>query len=66
MEDLNTKDTAFQRFHEHPVISTVLWILGHDMNKQLKRKDGKTEEKTTSLLSWKDDHGGHIGTSPTI
>ena len=26
-------------FNDHPIVSTVLWMLGHDMSKDQKRKD---------------------------
>jgi hypothetical protein len=59
MKEDNRKETPMRWFNDHPIVSTVLWILGHDMSKQQKRieSDGN---KSPSLLSWKDDHGGHI------
>lgn len=53
------KETPLRWFNDHPIVSTVLWILGHDMSRQQTRieTDGN---KSPSLLSWKDDHGGHI------
>ena len=38
---------------DHPVVSTVLWMLGH------KKRTSRPEE-SNSTLSWKDDHGGKI------
>lgn len=59
MKEDSRKETPMRWFNDHPIVSTVLWILGHDMSKQQKRieSDGN---KSPSLLSWKDDHGGHI------
>jgi hypothetical protein len=53
------KETPLRWFNDHPIVSTVLWILGHDMSKQQKRLESDGN-KSPSLLSWKDDHGGHI------
>ena len=43
----------------HPVVSTVLWMLGHD-TKLSREKAARNEENRSSALSWRDDHGGHI------
>ena len=48
-------------FNDHPVVSTVLWILGHDLNKQrAAAREEETRAKETGILSWKDDHGGCV------
>ena len=59
MKEVIQKETPLRWFNDHPIVSTVLWILGHDMTKQQKRIESD-ENKSPSLLSWKDDHGGHI------
>ena len=59
MREVIHKETPLRWFNGHPIVSTVLWILGHDMSKQQKRIESD-ETKSPSLLSWKDDHGGHI------
>ena len=42
----------------HPVVSTVLWMLGHDT--KVSRAARNEENNRSSALSWRDDHGGHI------
>lgn len=60
------RDTPLQWFSDHPIVSAVLWILGHDMSKQKNRLEQYTPHspntgtKSPGLLSWKDDHGGNI------
>jgi hypothetical protein len=61
------KETPLQWFSDHPIVSTVLWILGHNMSRPLIRKDllcspysPTSGTKSPGLLSWKDDHGGNI------
>ena len=46
---------ALQWFNSHPVVATVLWVLGADM----RDNDSKIGDKR-STLSWRDDHGGRI------
>lgn len=53
----DVKNNNYTRWGEHPVVSTVLWLLGHDMNKQ---RASEEESRANNILSWKDDHGGHI------
>lgn len=59
MKEGSHKETPLRWFNDHPIVSTVLWILGHDMSRQQKIIE-TDENKSPSLLSWKDDHGGHI------
>jgi hypothetical protein len=49
--------TTFQWFNQHPVVSTVLWVLGAEAvkDKQI------VESEKNNTLSWRDDHGGSIG-----
>ena len=44
----------------HPVVSTVLWMLGHDTKVSREKAAARNEENRSSALSWRDDHGGHI------
>ena len=41
---------------DHPVVSTVLWMLGHDMKKQ-RNPMPQQNNSSSNVLSWKDDHG---------
>jgi hypothetical protein len=61
---VSAKPPARRWFNDHPVVSTVLWILGHDMNKQrAAARDEEVRTKETGILSWKDDHGGYVSVS---
>lgn len=42
---------------KHPVVSTVLWILGTDIKNSPKTE---SDDSRPNTLSWRDDHGGHI------
>ena len=44
-------------FNQHPVIATILWILGTEEQKAPTEVEYNSKE---NILSWKDDHGGHI------
>lgn len=53
----NTMSQPFYlSFNDHPIVSTVLWMLGHDMSKDQRRKE--SEEK--KFITFADDHGGDI------
>lgn len=45
-------------FAKHPLIATVLWIMGTAVEKT--PSTDSEEERKSSSLTWKDDHGGHI------
>jgi hypothetical protein len=45
------------RWNQHPLISTVLWILGTEQNGE---SDSKTLSQTKMSVLWKDEHGGSI------
>lgn len=46
-------------FNKHPVVSTILWILGTEMQPSPNIPVPGDESKG-NILSWRDDHGGHI------
>jgi hypothetical protein len=57
------------KFTEHPVVSTVLWILGHDLKQREQQQQQQQQQQmgidhhrtsSTNILSWRDDHGGHL------
>jgi hypothetical protein len=66
MKEHIRKKTPLDWFCDHPIISTVLWILGYNMMKkknyieQHSPYSPNTGDKYPGLLSWKDDHGGNI------
>mmetsp|Transcript_2961 Transcript_2961/g.3103 ORF Transcript_2961/g.3103 Transcript_2961/m.3103 type:complete len:167 (+) Transcript_2961:141-641(+) len=71
MKEYIRKNTPLAWFSDHPIVSAVLWILGHDMTKQKSRIEQYSRDardpyspnngnKSPGLLSWKDDHGGNI------
>jgi hypothetical protein len=46
-------------FNKHPLVSTILWILGTEIQTSPNIPTPKEESKG-NILSWRDDHGGHI------
>ena len=56
MGETSSNKQPTRSFNDHPIVSTVLWILGHHVKKQ----NPPPQENKASMLSWKDDHGGHI------
>jgi hypothetical protein len=52
------KKPPMKWFNDHPIVSSVLWILGH--NKQNMAPPVDTDPDRNSMLRWKDDHGGRI------
>ena len=49
------------RWNQHPVISTVLWILGTNETASLDPNDKNNNSNgKLNVLTWKDDHGGNI------
>lgn len=65
MED---SDSAIQKtdslgwFAKHPVIASVLWIMGTDLKNSPDSRSSLASDdaKSNNRLSWKDDYGGHI------
>lgn len=48
------------KWSQHPVISTVLWMLGTEMsNMDVNDKNNNSNGKL-NILTWKDDQGGNI------
>lgn len=48
------------KWSQHPVISTVLWMLGTEMsNLDVNDKNNNSNGKL-NILTWKDDQGGNI------
>lgn len=68
MREYVQNNTPLAWFRDHPIVSAVLWILGHDMSKPINRIDQYSQNTPYSPssgnkspgLSWKDDHGGNI------
>jgi hypothetical protein len=66
MTDNSVEDTELneQWFEQHPVVSTVLWLIG-GISKSPELSSPKCESggkipRTNSRLSWKDEHDGEI------
>lgn len=67
MNEYVRNNTPLAWFRDHPIVSAVLWILGHDMSKSKNRIDQYSQYSPYSPsgnkspgLSWRDDHGGNI------
>jgi hypothetical protein len=54
-------DTASAKWNQHPLISTVLWILGTETSSIEKNDKNSSSNSKLNVLTWKDDHGGNIG-----
>lgn len=57
------KTSALNWFNEHPVIATVLWVLGADVSETVNDDSKHGTSKRRGLnrsLSWMDDRGGSI------
>lgn len=42
-------------YSDHPVVSTVLWLMGSSSNIEIEDEE---EKKPTRCLSWRDEHDG--------
>ena len=50
-----TKSSSNVWFSRHPVVSTVLWLIGGETD-----PNNLNKPPSASKLSWKDEHGGSI------
>lgn len=48
------------KWTQHPVISTVLWMLGTETSNTDVHDKNSTSNGKLNILTWKDDHGGNI------
>lgn len=55
-----TDSKSSVKWNQHPLISTVLWILGTDVATPENNEKNSSNSKL-NVLTWKDDHGGNIG-----
>lgn len=61
MTDVGDTDKTIQWFVKHPLIATVLWIVGADLQPlQNDNPEQTPDDARLNKLSWRDDHGGNI------
>jgi hypothetical protein len=58
----SNKTSALKWFEAHPLVATLLWVLGADVEEQADEKASgkKSKPAVNRSLSWRDDRGGSI------